>query len=195
VLPCSYLIAFENKSPTTAVLDRPSVSFEGPTQQGVESVVEMTTTSGVTSDRSGDPSFRLLLLWKLHAVARTAIVVVFVRVSSYSWGALWWCMGTSSWGSGRGGHFFIVNRKPNHIEISVFLVVLFDFSFYNWEFSIFGIVIGFHRIPNRNTKKIEYQTLWIQNFDYLMWCDQIVIHLFVMYDISWNIYTYIIFTF
>jgi hypothetical protein len=39
-----------------AVLDRPSVSVEGPTQQGVERVMEMITTSGVTSDGSGDPS-------------------------------------------------------------------------------------------------------------------------------------------
>jgi hypothetical protein len=46
----------------TTVLDEPSVSVEGPTQQGVKSVVEMTPASGVTSDGSGDPSFRLLLL-------------------------------------------------------------------------------------------------------------------------------------
>jgi hypothetical protein len=46
----------------TAVLDRPSVSVEDPTQQGVESVVEMTTASGVTSDGLGDPSFQLPLL-------------------------------------------------------------------------------------------------------------------------------------
>jgi hypothetical protein len=37
----------------TTVLDGPSVSVEGPTQQGVESVVKMTTTSGVTSDGVG----------------------------------------------------------------------------------------------------------------------------------------------
>jgi hypothetical protein len=59
--------------------------------------VEMKTASGVTSDGSGDPSFRLMLLRKLRAVARTAtIVVVSVRVSYSSWGALWWCRGTSS---------------------------------------------------------------------------------------------------
>jgi hypothetical protein len=46
----------------TAILDRPSVLFEGPTQKGVESVVEMTTASGITSDGSGDPSFWLLFL-------------------------------------------------------------------------------------------------------------------------------------
>jgi hypothetical protein len=55
----------------TAVLDRPSVSVEGPTQQGVESIMEMSTTSGVTSDRSDNSSFRLLLLRKLYDVART----------------------------------------------------------------------------------------------------------------------------
>jgi hypothetical protein len=82
----------------TAVLDGPSVSIKGSMQQGVESVVEMTTASGITSDRSGDPSFWLLLLRKLCVVARTATVVVVVvsvsvRVSSSSRDALWWCRG------------------------------------------------------------------------------------------------------
>jgi hypothetical protein len=76
-----------------AILDRPSVSVEGPTQQSVKSVVEMTTASGVTSDGSGDPSFRLLLLQKLCVVAQTATIVISIRVSSSSWGALWWCWG------------------------------------------------------------------------------------------------------
>jgi hypothetical protein len=40
----------------TMVLDRPGVSVEGPTQQGIESVVEVTPTSNVTSDGSSDPS-------------------------------------------------------------------------------------------------------------------------------------------
>jgi hypothetical protein len=40
----------------TTVLDGPSVSVEGPTQQGVESVVEVTPTRGVMSDGSSDPS-------------------------------------------------------------------------------------------------------------------------------------------
>jgi hypothetical protein len=40
----------------TTLLDRPGVSVEGLTQQGVESIVEVTTTSGITSDRSDDPS-------------------------------------------------------------------------------------------------------------------------------------------
>jgi hypothetical protein len=76
----------------TTVLDGPSVTIEAPTQQGVESVVEMTTASSVMSDGSGDPSFWLLLLRKLHDVARTAtVVVVSVKVSSSIWGALWWC--------------------------------------------------------------------------------------------------------
>jgi hypothetical protein len=39
----------------TTVLDRPSVSVEGPTQQGIESVVEVTPASSVTSDGSSDP--------------------------------------------------------------------------------------------------------------------------------------------
>jgi hypothetical protein len=53
----------------TVVLDGPSVSVEGLTHQGVESVVEMTTASNVTSDGSGDPSFWLLLLRELRAMA------------------------------------------------------------------------------------------------------------------------------
>jgi hypothetical protein len=81
----------------TTVLDGPSVSVEGPTQQGVESVVEPTPASGVTSDGSSDPSLRLRLLRELRAVARTAtdvvIVSVSVRVSSSSQDALWCCRG------------------------------------------------------------------------------------------------------
>jgi hypothetical protein len=79
----------------TTVLDRPSVSVECLTQQGVESIVEVTPASGVVSDGSSDPSLRLLLLRELHVVARTAtgVVSVFVRVSPSSWDALWWCRG------------------------------------------------------------------------------------------------------
>jgi hypothetical protein len=80
------------------ILDRPSVSVEGPMQQGVESIVEMTTASSVTSDGSGDPFLWLLLLRKLHAVARTATVIVVsvsIKVSSSSQDALWWCRGAS----------------------------------------------------------------------------------------------------
>jgi hypothetical protein len=81
----------------TTVLDGPSVSVEGPTQQGIESVVEVTPTNGVTSDGSSDPSLRLRLLRKLRAVARTAtgvvVVSVSVRVSSSSRDALRWCRG------------------------------------------------------------------------------------------------------
>jgi hypothetical protein len=46
----------------TTVLNRPSVSVKGPTQQGVESVVEVTPASGVASDGSSDPSLWVLLL-------------------------------------------------------------------------------------------------------------------------------------
>jgi hypothetical protein len=81
----------------TTVLDGPSVSVEGPMQQGVESIVEVTPTSGVESDGSSDPSLRLQLLRELRAMARTATGVVVlsisVRVSSSSWDALWWCRG------------------------------------------------------------------------------------------------------
>jgi hypothetical protein len=82
----------------TTILDGPSVSVEGPTQQGVESIMEVTPASGVTSDGSSDPSLRLRLLQELRTVARTAtdvVVSVFVRVSSSSRDALWWCRGIS----------------------------------------------------------------------------------------------------
>jgi hypothetical protein len=75
------------------------VSVEGPMQQGVESVVEVTPVSGVASDGSSDPSLWLPLLRELHVVARTAtgvvVVSIAVRVSSSSWDALWWCRGIS----------------------------------------------------------------------------------------------------
>jgi hypothetical protein len=89
----------------TTILDGPSVLVKGPAQQGIESVVEMTTVSGVTSDGPGDPSFRLLLLRELHAVARTATIVIVsisVKVSSSIWDALWWCRG-HLWLRRRGG--------------------------------------------------------------------------------------------
>jgi hypothetical protein len=79
----------------TTILDRPSVSVEGPTQQGVESIMEVTPTSGVMSDGYSDPPLQLLR--ELSVVARTAtgvvIVSVSVRVSSSSRDALWWCRG------------------------------------------------------------------------------------------------------
>jgi hypothetical protein len=65
----------------TTVLDGPSVSVERPTQQGVESVVEVTHASGFTSDGSSDPTLWLWLLWALHVVAWTAPDVVVVSVS------------------------------------------------------------------------------------------------------------------
>jgi hypothetical protein len=80
----------------TTVLDRPSVLVEGPTQQCVESVMEVTPASGVTSDGSSDPSLWLWLLRELRVVARTAtgvvVISVFVRVSSSSRDDLW-CRG------------------------------------------------------------------------------------------------------
>jgi hypothetical protein len=73
----------------TTILDGPSVSVECPTQQGVESVVEVTPASGVASDGSIDPSLQLLLLRELCVVARNAtgvvvVVSVSIRVSSSS---------------------------------------------------------------------------------------------------------------
>jgi hypothetical protein len=79
----------------TTILNGPSVSIKGPTQQGIESVVEVTPASDVTSDGSSDPSLRLLR--ELCVMARTAtgvvVVSVSVRVSSSSRDALWWCRG------------------------------------------------------------------------------------------------------
>jgi hypothetical protein len=81
----------------TTVLDRPSVLVEGPTQQGIESVVEVKPASGIKSDGSSDPSLWLRLLRKLRVVARTAtgviVVYVSIRVSSSSRDALRWCRG------------------------------------------------------------------------------------------------------
>jgi hypothetical protein len=81
----------------TTVLDGPCVPVEGPTQQGIESIMEVTPASGVTSDGSSDPSIQLRLLRKLRVVARIAtgvvIVSISVRVSSSSWDALRWCRG------------------------------------------------------------------------------------------------------
>jgi hypothetical protein len=81
----------------TVILDGPSAPVECLAQQGVERVVKVTPTSGVTSDGSSNPSFQLLLLWKVGAVAQAAVItsVVWVSSSSYScgWGAQWWCRG------------------------------------------------------------------------------------------------------
>jgi hypothetical protein len=70
------------------VLDGPSVSVESPTQQGVESVVEVTPASNITSDGSSDPPLWLQLLQELRVVARTVtdvvVVSISVRVSSSS---------------------------------------------------------------------------------------------------------------
>jgi hypothetical protein len=63
------------------------------------------------------------------------------------------------------GTFFTINQKLNRTKISVFCS-----SFWFWLFclrsSVFGIVIGFHHIPNRNTKKTKYQILSILKFNY-----------------------------
>jgi hypothetical protein len=81
----------------TTVLDGPNVSVEGPTQQGIESVVEVTPASSVMSDGSSDPSIRLRLLRVLRVVARTAtgvvVISVSIGVSSSSRDALRWCRG------------------------------------------------------------------------------------------------------
>jgi hypothetical protein len=82
----------------TTILDRPGVPVEGPAQQGVECVVEVTTASGVTCDGSGDPSLRLLFLRGLGTVVGAIVVVVVSigvssRTSSSSRGVLRWCRG------------------------------------------------------------------------------------------------------
>jgi hypothetical protein len=45
-----------------AILDRPGMPVMCPTQQGIERIVKVTPTSGVTSDGSSNPSLQLLLL-------------------------------------------------------------------------------------------------------------------------------------
>jgi hypothetical protein len=101
----------------TTVLDRPSVSVEGSTQQVIESVMEVTPASNVTSDGSSDPSLQLRLLRALHVVARTAtgiivvVVSVSVRVSSSSRDALRWCTG-HLWLRCRG-------RRPLRLHLSL----------------------------------------------------------------------------
>jgi hypothetical protein len=81
----------------TTILDRSSVSIESPMQQAIESIVEVTPASSVTSDGSRDPSLRLWLLRELHAMARSAtgvvVVSVSIRISSSSRDALRWCRG------------------------------------------------------------------------------------------------------
>ena len=58
------------------------------------------------------------------------------------------------------------------------------FRFLDLRISVFDIVISFHRIPNRNTKKpntklyeFKILTIWLCKLN--VWCNQIVIHLFV----------------
>ena len=81
----------------TMVLEGLSVSVEGPTQQGIESVMKVTPASSVTSDGSSDPPLRLQLLRELCAVARTAtsvvVISVSVRVSSSNRDVLGLCRG------------------------------------------------------------------------------------------------------
>jgi hypothetical protein len=54
----------------TTVLDRPSVSVESLTQQGIESIVEVTPASSITSDGSSDPSLQIWLPLRLHLLLR-----------------------------------------------------------------------------------------------------------------------------
>jgi hypothetical protein len=63
-----------------------------------------------------------------------------------------------------GGHIFTGNRKPNR-NFGFFGSSVW-FRFLYLKSSIFGIVIGFHRIPNRYTKKPNYLTLSILKFGY-----------------------------
>jgi predicted deacetylase len=77
----------------TTILDRPSASVKCLAQQGVERVVEVTPASGVASDGSRNPSFQLLLLWKVGVVAQAAVATSVIWVSSSGWGAQWWCRG------------------------------------------------------------------------------------------------------
>jgi hypothetical protein len=80
----------------TALLDGPSVSIECLAQQGVERIMNVTLASDVTSDGSSNPSLRLLLLLKVGAIARAAVVTSVVGVSSNNYSSGWdaqWCSG------------------------------------------------------------------------------------------------------
>jgi hypothetical protein len=106
------------------------VSVEGPTQQGVESVVEVTPASGVTSDGSSDPSLRLRLLQELRVMARTTtgvvVVSVSVRVSSSSRDALGWCRG-HLWLRCRGRRplrLHLVQRRGGRVLLLLVLLLL-----------------------------------------------------------------------
>jgi hypothetical protein len=81
----------------TAILDRLGTPVKCLAQQGVERIMEVTPASGVTSDGSSNPFLQLLLLWKVGAVTRAAVVTSVVGVSSNSYSsgqdAQWWCKG------------------------------------------------------------------------------------------------------
>jgi hypothetical protein len=81
----------------------------------------------------------------------------------------------------RGWAFFTENRTEPKFR---FFGSSIRFHFLHLRISVFSIVIGFHRIPNRNTKKpntklyeFKILTIWLCKLN--VWCDQIVIHLFV----------------
>jgi hypothetical protein len=69
----------------TTILDKPSAPVECLAQEGVERVVEVTPASGVASDGSSDPSFRLQVGWKVDAEARAVVATSIVGVSSDSY--------------------------------------------------------------------------------------------------------------
>jgi hypothetical protein len=57
-------------------------------------------------------------------------------------------------GEGVGVGIFTVKQKPNRTEPKFrFFGSSVRFRFLDLRILVFGIVIGFHRIPNRNTKK------------------------------------------
>jgi hypothetical protein len=71
----------------------------------------------------------------------------------------------------RGRYIFTRNRKPNRTEPKFrFFGSSVRFRFLYLKSSVFGIIIGFHRIPNQNTKKPNHLTLSILKFGYsIMW--------------------------
>jgi hypothetical protein len=92
----------------------------------IESVMKMTIARGITSDGSGDPSFRLLLLQELRVVAQPTIVIVSisVKVSSSSGDALWWCRG-HLWLRRRGGlhpRLHLLLRRGGRVLLLLLLV-------------------------------------------------------------------------
>jgi hypothetical protein len=73
-------------------------------------------------------------------------------------------------GKDRVGTFFTIHRKPNRTKVNFwFFGSLVRFRVLYLRSSVFGIVIGFHHIPSRNTKNRipNFINSEIRLFDYV----------------------------